>query len=113
MTLHADILADNIISSRVPQILHDLSLITYSAHLHSVLSSKTLLENGSTLELSIRCASIVAVEELRRAIVQASSDNAAEVNAVLLDFWLWNEAKTRERDGASRVECHRVRSVWY
>lgn len=110
--------------SRVPQILHSLQLISYSPYLLDLLSSKTPLASGSELEICIRALSIVAVEETRRTLVKLLSehgrtDEANSVNAVVLDFWLWNEAKRREKDesrsgsAAKAVECHRTRSIWY
>lgn len=53
------------------------------------------------MEISIRVASIVCVEQLRKAVVSllladGRKEEAGRINAVLLDFWLWNEAKRRE-----------------
>ena len=76
-----------------------------------------MLENGSLLEIQIRAASIVAVEELRKAMVDLQQKDGKKskvtINAVLLDFWLWNTAKDRESEQATKVECHRTRSIWY
>ena len=105
--------------SRVPQILHSLRLLDYSPHLESLLAAHAPLASGSELEISLRALSIVCVEELRAALVrrlrEAGRDPEAQrVNAVTLDFWLWNEAKRREKAGEGQhVEHHRVRSIWY
>ena len=76
-----------------------------------------MLENGSLLEIQIRAASIVAVEELRKAMVdlqqKEGKSSKVTINAVLLDFWLWNTAKDRESAHSNRVECHRTRGIWY
>ena len=70
------------------------------------------------------------MEELRQSVVkllkeQGRDKEAENVNAVILDFWLWNEAKRREgiavatavgaAEGQEKkaVECHRTRSIWY
>ena len=107
---------------RVPQILHSLSTITYSQHLTTLLNSHADLPNGSQEEVEIRCLSIAANEELRRAIVRLDEERLAAAteespksiklpNAVLLDFLLWDLAKVEE----SRAELphHRTRSVYY
>jgi hypothetical protein len=105
--------------SRVPQILHSRHLLDYSPHLLSLLASHTPLASGSELEISLRSLSIVCVEELRAALVRRLRDagrdqEAQRVNAVTLDFWLWNEAKRREKAGEGQhVECHRTRGIWY
>jgi len=103
---------------RVPQILHDLGLITYSPYLQGVLARKEYLESGSELEINIRAASIVAVDQLVKVvqsylIQQGRKREASRINAVLLDFWLWNKAKEMEKEGKTKVECHRTRSIWY
>ncbi|KAM0746603.1 hypothetical protein T439DRAFT_134946 [Meredithblackwellia eburnea MCA 4105] len=103
---------------RVPQILHSLSTITYSDHLVSLLKSHTPLPNGSREEVEIRALSIVAVEQVRRAIAKlASSDTGGggvEVpNAVLLDFLLWDLAKVEESRGKELLPHHRTRSIYY
>ncbi|CAD6587077.1 MAG: hypothetical protein CYPHOPRED_003776, partial [Cyphobasidiales sp. Tagirdzhanova-0007] len=103
---------------RVPQILQYLGLLVYSPRLLNILSSMTSLGSGSELELSIRCGSIVAVEEVRLAVCsilsnQGRGKEAARVNAVLLDFWLWGRAKELEKEGKTRTQCHRTRSIWY
>lgn len=111
-------------SDSVPQILHSLSTITYSAHLTSLLTSHADLPNGSQEEIEIRCLSIVANEELRRAIARLDEERRAKEvkdgakprdiklpNAVLLDFLLWTLAKEEEQSAA--LPHHRTRSVFY
>lgn len=117
--------------SRVPQVLHSLGTITYSSHLEHILTSHTILDNGSPEEVEIRCLSIVAVEEIRRAIAKVASatstrsgsaeDRASSrpgqvnpaPNAVLLDFMLWDLAKVEEANGRAQLPHHRTRSVFY
>ncbi|KAJ7930036.1 hypothetical protein B0H13DRAFT_1962949 [Mycena leptocephala] len=89
---------------RVPQILHHLRILSYPPALLQLLRAGTMLAPGSREELSLRAASIVAVE--RR----------------LIDFYLWDLAKKVER-GEERIEgirttenmvpTHRTRSIWY
>ncbi|OCH92623.1 hypothetical protein OBBRIDRAFT_833283 [Obba rivulosa] len=112
---------------RVPQILHHLRILTYPSQLVRLLRAHAMLKNGSREELSIRAASIVAVERVREAIEKlmreegAKDEVGADVSSVLIDFYLWDLAK-RIEGGEQRVEgietteilpAHRTRSIWY
>jgi hypothetical protein len=55
--------------------------------------------------------SIWAVELLRREIVKLKSD--AKINAILIDFFLYDLAKEKEREEADVIPHHRTRSIWY
>jgi len=61
--------------------------------------------------VQLRGCSIYAVELVRREILRARPD--AEVNAVLIDFFLYDLAKEREKQGGLAVPHHRTRSIWY
>lgn len=109
---------------RVPQILHHLRILEYPPSLLSLLHSGAALEYGSREELSLRAASIVAVERVREEIcclMRENGEDEEEVTSVLIDFYLWDLAKEIEA-GDSVVEgirtvavapTHRTRSVWY
>lgn len=116
---------------RVPQILHHLRILTYPPNLIRKLVAKTPLLPGSADELSLRAASIVAVERVRTEILRlireeegGDSENVVEsgvVSSVLIDFYLWDLAKKVEC-GEEKVEglqtsdvvpIHRTRSIWY
>jgi len=113
---------------RVPQILHHLRILSYPPSLLQLLRAGTMLAPGSREELSLRAASIVAVERVRaemlalQAQAQAQKDPAeSAVSSVLIDFYLWDLAKKVER-GEERIEgiettdmvpTHRTRSIWY
>ncbi len=109
---------------RVPQLLHHLNVLVYPSRLQDILQSHTPLDPGSREEVSIRAASIVAVERIKGAIVSSSEAqdlDASLVSSVLIDFWLWEMAKKIE-DGFEKIEglatspllpCHRTRSIWY
>ncbi|OSC97533.1 hypothetical protein PYCCODRAFT_1398522 [Trametes coccinea BRFM310] len=122
---------------RVPQILHHLRILSYPPALVKRLLARTPLAPGSAEELSIRAGSIVAVERVRRAILDlvaqedgggsggggARVDGAGEdvVSSVVIDFYLWDLAKRAEGspEGVHGVETapmlpiHRTRSIWY
>lgn len=104
---------------RVPQILHHLGILSYPPALCALLRGHAPLAPGSREEVSIRAASIVAVERMRRAMVRPAG--AEEASGVLIDFYLWDLAKKIEI-GEERVEglttnemlpAHRTRSIWY
>ncbi|KAK7061963.1 Queuosine salvage protein [Favolaschia claudopus] len=110
---------------RVPQILHHLQILSYPPSLLQILCAGTMLAPGSREELSLRAASIVAVERVRTEIMalQAKNNPAdCAVSSVLIDFYLWDLAKRVER-GEEQIEgiqttkdmvpTHRTRSIWY
>ncbi|KAL0960783.1 hypothetical protein HGRIS_005804 [Hohenbuehelia grisea] len=125
---------------RVPQILHHLRILTYPPSLVSSLRAGTPLAPGSREELSLRAASVVAVErvraEMQRQREKALRSSAGpervgsvvrgvrdedEVSSVMIDFYLWDLAKRVESgeeridgfDTAEMVPVHRTRSIWY
>ncbi|KAF8798924.1 hypothetical protein BYT27DRAFT_7122461 [Phlegmacium glaucopus] len=115
---------------RVPQILHHLCILKYPASLLRKLNSLTPLAYGCREEVSLRSASIVAVERVREEILrliklEGGDDTAASksgtASSVIIDFYLWDLAKRVERgeekiEGiktAENVPTHRTRSIWY
>lgn len=100
------------IDYRVPQMLHSLSVLTYSPALEYCIRDKKLILPGSSWEVQLRGCSIWAVEMIRREIL--ANHPEAEVNAVLIDFFLYDLAKEREKtQGGLGIEHHRTRSIWY
>jgi hypothetical protein len=55
--------------------------------------------------------SIWVIELLRREIMKL--DPNAKVNAILLDFFLYDLAKEKEKNGEEAIPHHRTRSIWY
>ena len=55
---------------QVPQILHHLNILKYPSSLVSALKSSVVLASGSREEVSIRSASILAVEAIRVEVVK-------------------------------------------
>lgn len=112
---------------RVPQILHHLRILTYPASLVRTLNTGAPLEPGCREEVSLRAASIVAVERVREEILKLmavevdAEPNEGEVSSVLIDFYLWDLAKKVESgeekieglETAKMVPTHRTRSIWY
>ncbi|THH03915.1 hypothetical protein EW146_g10318 [Bondarzewia mesenterica] len=120
---------------RVPQILHHLRILTYPPHFTHLLHTHAMVPHGTREEVSVRAASVVAVDRVRAEIVglrlaerQKGNDGEGrkeaegeEVSSVLIDFYLWDLAK-RIENGEERVAgiqteemlpAHRTRSIWY
>jgi len=113
---------------RVPQILHHLKILIYPPSLLALLESGHYFEHGSKEEVSIRAASIVAVERVRDEIlalrhqdkeIAGTATTVGEcgvdvpVSSVLIDFYLWDAAKRIEESEETVVPTHRTRSIWY
>ncbi|KXN81787.1 hypothetical protein AN958_03713, partial [Leucoagaricus sp. SymC.cos] len=122
---------------RVPQILHHLRILDYPSSLMQLLQSGADLMPGCREEVSLRAASIIAVERVRKEITRIleEEDDSTEngdggdgqrrkpvgVSSVLIDFYLWDFAK-RIENGEEKVEeietaelapIHHTRSIWY
>ena len=113
---------------RVPQILHHLKILSYPPSLLALLELGHYFEPGSKEEVSIRAASIVAVERVRdeilalrhqdkeaagAATIRGGSGVDVPMSSVLIDFYLWDAAKRIEEGGETVVPAHRTRSIWY
>ncbi|KAK7186520.1 hypothetical protein DPSP01_002047 [Paraphaeosphaeria sporulosa] len=96
---------------RVPQILHSLGLISYCPPLEGRIRRGEIIESGHSWEVQIRGCSIWAIELLRREILKIQPN--AKVNAILLDFFLYDLAKEKEKAGEETLPHHRTRSIWY
>ncbi|KAJ8128793.1 hypothetical protein O1611_g4841 [Lasiodiplodia mahajangana] len=96
---------------RVPQILATLGCIGYSPPLQALISRKETLESGSKYEMQLRACSIWCVELIRREIKRHNPE--ATVNAILIDFFLYDTMKALEADGKESMPHHRTRSIWY
>lgn len=83
--------------------LYNLGVITFSPPLESRLRRMEELKAGHNWELQLRGCSIWAVEMIRRQIVQDHPEAESEVNAVLLDFLLYDLAKEFESTGTFRA----------
>ncbi|KAI5203850.1 hypothetical protein E4T39_03866 [Aureobasidium subglaciale] len=96
---------------RVPQILHILGCLTYSPPLDSTIRTQRPIDHDSSYEIQLRGCSIWTVELLRREIVR--NNPGAKVNAILIDFFLYDLAKEKEKAGEPAIPHHRTRSIWY
>ncbi|KEZ46094.1 Uncharacterized protein SAPIO_CDS0943 [Scedosporium apiospermum] len=97
---------------RVPQILNAMGCLYYSPSLVSSIKQGKLIGSGTYWELQIRGCSIWCVELIRREILRNHPD--AQVNAILIDFFLYDTIKEREEKGEEGLLTHhRTRSIWY
>jgi len=65
---------------RVPQILHHLRILDYPSSLMQVLQSGAELTPGCREEVSLRAASIIAVERVREQIVQSLKQGSTNID---------------------------------
>jgi hypothetical protein len=112
---------------RIPQMLHSLGVIWYCPPLENRIRRLETIESGHSWEMQIRGThhskhqrgladvmkgcSIWAIELLRREILKLDPD--AKANAILIDFFLYDLAKEKEKDGVDVIPHHRTRSIWY
>lgn len=100
---------------RIPQMLQSLNCLWYSPRLESMISRKQMLKSGGDLEVEIRGCSIWCVELIRREIVAKHLEAKGKINAVLIDFFLYDTCKEMERKGEMDevLPHHRTRSIFY
>ncbi|KAG2175698.1 hypothetical protein INT43_001345 [Umbelopsis isabellina] len=98
---------------RVPQALYHLGCLEFSDRLISMLKEHQPMASGSVEEVEIRGNSIWSVELLKREIQGMIENDKSDmkVNAILLDFYIWDFAK--EIQGQVDIPTHRTRSVYY
>eukprot|EP00009_Paramoeba_aestuarina_P009611 CAMPEP_0201534176 /NCGR_PEP_ID=MMETSP0161_2-20130828/55526_1 /ASSEMBLY_ACC=CAM_ASM_000251 /TAXON_ID=180227 /ORGANISM="Neoparamoeba aestuarina, Strain SoJaBio B1-5/56/2" /LENGTH=192 /DNA_ID=CAMNT_0047938687 /DNA_START=187 /DNA_END=762 /DNA_ORIENTATION=- len=77
---------------RVPQTLCYFKVLQYSDSLNEKLKQGVELKNGEREEMEIRGASIYSVELVKRKLNELLSKNSdfKPVNAILIDFYLWD-----------------------
>eukprot|EP00298_Acanthocystis_sp_HF-20_P007548 c17121_g1_i1.p1 GENE.c17121_g1_i1~~c17121_g1_i1.p1 ORF type:complete len:342 (+),score=133.96 c17121_g1_i1:28-1053(+) len=99
---------------RVPQALVGLGLMSYSERLFKKLSNGEIIQSGSNEEIEIRGCSVYAVECLRNVMKnkKVSEINQTEINAIIIDFCLWNVAKERSNE-YSKIPIHRTITHFY
>ncbi|KAI4107603.1 MAG: hypothetical protein LQ339_002509 [Xanthoria mediterranea] len=96
---------------RIPQMLHSLGCLRYSPSLESRIRNLKELESRGSWEVQLRGCSIWCVELIRKEILRQHPK--AEVNAILIDFFLYDTMKDREADAVETIPHHRTRSIWY
>lgn len=98
---------------RVPVILYTLGCLLYSPPLEAHIRALKPLPTGHPWEVQLRGTSIWCVEMIRRQITKVHPETSGHINAVLIDFYLYDTAKDMEKEGKVAIPCHRTRSIWY
>jgi len=96
---------------RIPQMLYTLNCLSYSPPLDSCIRTKQLIAPGHSWEVQLRGCSIWCVELIRRQILRQHPE--AQVNAILIDFFLYDAVKELEKANEEQIPHHRTRSIWY
>ena len=91
--------------------LHNLGCISYSPPLQTHVQKHNLIESGHSWEVQLRGCSIWCIELLRRAIERQHPES--DLNAILIDFFLYDTIKEAEAKGVEGIPHHRTRSIWY
>ena len=96
---------------RIPQTLNAMNCLMYSPPLQSAVNRLQNIPSGSEWETQLRGCSIWCVELIRRQILREHPQ--ANVNAILIDFFLYDTIKEKEDSGEEMPPHHRTRSIWY
>ena len=88
-----------------------MGCLSYSPPLESHIRQLKPIESGHSWEVQLRGCSIWCVELLKREIVRDHPDTY--INAVLIDFFLYDTVKDMEARGIESLPHHRTRSIWY
>ena len=91
--------------------LHALGCLRYSPRLDCHIRGLKHIEHGHPWEVQIRGCSIWCVELLRREILRESPE--AKVNAILIDFFLYDTVKGGKGHDIPTIPHHRTKSIWY
>lgn len=100
---------------RIPQMLQGLHCLWYSPRLETRVARLQQLRPGETMEVEIRGCSIWCVELIRREIERRHPEAKHKLNAVLIDFFLYDTCKELEARGEldDMLPHHRTRSIFY
>ncbi|RCI14418.1 hypothetical protein L249_6189 [Ophiocordyceps polyrhachis-furcata BCC 54312] len=96
---------------RVPQILITMGALYCCPPLVAAIKDKRPLESGGSWEVQLRACSIWCVELMRREMSRLHPK--ARVNAILIDFFLYDTMQEVEAQGQEALPHHRTRSIWY
>ncbi|CAG9944256.1 unnamed protein product [Clonostachys rosea f. rosea IK726] len=96
---------------RIPQVLISMNALYCSPVVAAAIRDKQMLTNGSSWEMQLRACSIWCVELIRREIKR--NHPKAHINAILIDFFLYDKMKELEEAGEEPIPHHRTRSIWY
>ena len=88
-----------------------MGCIRYSPPLESRIKALADIEPGHSWEVQLRGCSIWCVELICREIRRKHPE--AQVNAILVDFFLYDTVKQQEAQNSEMLPHHRTRCIWY
>lgn len=91
--------------------LYSLGCLQYSPPLQNHIKKLRQIDHGHPWEVQLRGCSIWCVELIRQEILRYNPE--AHVNAILIDFFLYDTVKEQEAQAIELVPHHRTRSIWY
>ncbi|NXY00050.1 QSPP protein, partial [Centropus bengalensis] len=101
---------------RIPQVLVHLKAMKYSEELMKKLREGTVFQSGDREEVEIRGCSIwccaLICKHLLELYEKKGQDMREKINAVLLDYYLWDYARDH-REEMKDIPFHRVRCIYY
>ncbi|NXX11207.1 QSPP protein, partial [Podargus strigoides] len=101
---------------RIPQVLVHLKAMKYSEGLMKKLCEETIFRSGDREEVEIRGCSIwccaLICNHLLELYKKKDQDMRDKINAVLLDYYLWDYARDH-REEMREIPFHRVRCIYY
>lgn len=101
---------------RVPQILRHWGVLEYSDGLASKVDNQIELYSGSFDEISIRAATVVAVEELVKELNKKQKEckefGRTRFTDVTVDWYLWQMGERMHQEG-KMMPFHKVRTHYY
>ncbi|KAM7077113.1 queuosine 5'-phosphate N-glycosylase/hydrolase isoform 2-T3 [Ciconia maguari] len=101
---------------RIPQVLVHLKAMKYSEELMKKLREGTIFQSGDREEVEIRGCSIwccaLICKHLLELYQKKGQDMREKINAVLLDYHLWDYARDH-REEMKDIPFHRVRCIYY
>lgn len=95
---------------RVPQLLRHMGVLEYGGDLGQSVDQQQELARDGPEEVSIRAATVVAVDRLVEALNQGAASK--QYSAVTVDWYLWQHGEKLEQQGAMKPH-HRVRTTCY
>ncbi|XP_034630429.1 queuosine salvage protein isoform X1 [Trachemys scripta elegans] len=101
---------------RIPQVLVHLGAMRYSDELMKKLHEGIMFQSGDKQEVEIRGCSIwccgLICDHLLELYKKKGQNMSERINAVLLDYYLWDYARDHRED-MKEIPIHRVRCIYY
>ncbi|KAK7503415.1 hypothetical protein BaRGS_00005336 [Batillaria attramentaria] len=101
---------------RIPQALVYFGALKYSNTLMEKLKKDTMMKTGDREEVEIRGCSIWATElvrdEARKRLDADPETKGAEINAILIDHYLWDYRRDHA-DKMAHIPFHKIRCIYY